>query len=120
MTETSADRDANGDPQPAAVTFVTTEHFTLQGARAATIAESNGRASVLLGTVSGGLIGLGFLGQASHLGTAFYAFGLILLPTLAFLGLVTIHRVFQSGVKTQSTRIGLRDCAATTSTRRRR
>jgi len=97
MTETSADRDANGDPQPAAVTFVTTEHFTLQGARAATIAESNGRASVLLGTVSGGLIGLGFLGQASHLGTAFYAFALILLPTLAFLGLVTFHRVFQSG-----------------------
>ncbi len=33
--------DAGGDPRPAAVTFVTTEHFVLQGARAATIAESN-------------------------------------------------------------------------------
>jgi hypothetical protein len=85
------------DPRPSAVTFITTEHFTLQGARAATIAESMGRASVFLGTVSGGLISLGFLGQASHLGTAFYAFGLVLLPALAFLGLVTFHRVFQSG-----------------------
>jgi hypothetical protein len=86
-----------GDPRAAAVTFVTTEHFTLQGARAATIAESAGRANVFLGAVSGGLIALGFLGQASHLGTAFYAFGLILLPTLAFVGLVAFHRAFQSG-----------------------
>jgi hypothetical protein len=38
----------HGDPRPAAVTFVTTEHFTLQGARAATIAESTGRASMFL------------------------------------------------------------------------
>jgi hypothetical protein len=84
---------------PAAVTFITTEHFALEGARSATIAESNGRANILLGSVSGGLIALGFIGQASHLGTAFYAFGLILLPTLAFLGLTTFHRVFQSGLE---------------------
>lgn len=31
------------DPRSAAVPFVTTEHFTLQGARTATIAESVGR-----------------------------------------------------------------------------
>jgi hypothetical protein len=52
---------------------------------------------VFLGTVSGGLIALGFISQASRLGTAFYAFGLILLPTLTFVGLVTFHRAFQSG-----------------------
>jgi hypothetical protein len=97
MTAATANPVAHGDPRPAAVTFVTTEHFTLQGARAATISESTGRASVFLGAVSGGLIALGFLGQASHLGTAFYVFGLILMPTLTFLGLVTFHRVFQSG-----------------------
>jgi hypothetical protein len=33
------------DPRPEAVTFATTEDFTLQGARAATTAESTGRAS---------------------------------------------------------------------------
>jgi hypothetical protein len=30
---------AETEPRPAAVTFVTTEHFTLQGARSSTIAE---------------------------------------------------------------------------------
>jgi hypothetical protein len=81
------------------VTFVTTEHFVLQGARSATISESNGRASIFLGAVSGGLIALAFIGQASRLGAAFYAFGLILLPTLAFVGLTTFYRVFQAGLE---------------------
>jgi hypothetical protein len=35
---------AVGDPRPVAVTFVTTEHFTLQSARSSTISESTGRA----------------------------------------------------------------------------
>lgn len=81
-----------GDPRPAAVTFATTEHFTLQGARAATISESTGRASRFLMAVSGGLVALGLVATASRVGTAFYAFGLILLPTLTFVGLVTFER----------------------------
>jgi hypothetical protein len=32
---------AETEPRPAAVTFVTTEHFTLQGARSSTIAEQS-------------------------------------------------------------------------------
>ena len=39
----------------AALSFLTTGHFTLQGAWAATISESTGRASTLLSAVSGGL-----------------------------------------------------------------
>jgi len=85
------------DPRPAAVTFVTTEHFTLMGARSSTISESTSRATVFLGAVSGGLIALGLVATASKIGTAFYTFGLILLPTLAFVGLATFHRVLQSG-----------------------
>ena len=81
------------DPRPAAVTFATTEHFTLQGARAATIAESTGRASMFLLSVSGGLVALGFVATATRVGTAFYAFGLVLLPTLTFVGFVTFERV---------------------------
>jgi len=83
------------------VTFVTTEHFVLQGARAATIAESTGRATMFLASVSGGLVALGLIATASRVGTAFYAFGLVLLPTLAFVGLVTFERVLQSGVEDQ-------------------
>jgi hypothetical protein len=78
---------------------VTTEHFTLQGARSSTISESTGRASVFLGAASGGLIALGLVASAAKTGVAFYMFGLILLPTLAFVGLATFHRVLQSGIE---------------------
>ncbi len=93
------DIDQHGaDPQPTAVTFATREHFTLQGARAFTIAESTGRATMFLSAVSGGLLALGLIATASRVGTAFYAFGLVALPTLAFIGLVTFERVVQSGI----------------------
>jgi hypothetical protein len=87
------------DPRPAAVTFVTTEHFVLQGARSSTIAESNGRATMFLAAVSGGLVALGLVATASSLGTAFYGFALVLLPTLAFVGLVTFERTLQSSIE---------------------
>jgi hypothetical protein len=87
------------DPRPAAVSFVTTEHFVLQGSRAWTISEATGRASMFLTAVSGGLVALGLVATASGIGSAFYAFALILLPTLAFVGLVTFERALQSGVE---------------------
>ena len=91
---------SGGDvPPPAAVSFVTTEHFTLQGARSSTIAEATGRASMFLGAVSRGLVGLGLVATATGVGATFYAFGLILLPTLAFVGLVTFSRALQSGIE---------------------
>jgi hypothetical protein len=86
-------------PNSAAVTFVTTEHFTLQGARAATISESTSRATMFLSSVSGGLVALGLVATASGVGTAFYAFGFVLLPTLAFVGLVTFERALQSAIE---------------------
>jgi hypothetical protein len=71
----------------------------LQGARSATIAESNGRASMFLAAVSGGLVALGLVATASSLGSAFYGFALVLLPTLAFVGLVTFERALQSSIE---------------------
>jgi hypothetical protein len=90
---------AETEPRPAAVTFVTTEHFTLQGSRSSTIAEATGRATMFLGAVSGGLVALGLIATAAGVRTAFYAFALILLPTLAFVGLATFNRVLQSGIE---------------------
>src|SRR5215468_2146518 len=98
--QTSTGAAAGGaDPRPAPVTFITTEHFTLQGARASTIAESTGRATMFLGSVSGGLIALGLVATATQLGTAFYAFGLIVLSLLAFVGVVSFERTLQSGIE---------------------
>jgi hypothetical protein len=86
-------------PSPTAVTFVTTEHFTLQGARSAAISGEIGRVTVFLGSVSAGLVALGLIATATRIGTAFYAFGLILLPTLSFVGFATLHRVVQYGIE---------------------
>src|ERR1700748_1790523 len=81
--------ETGSDPRQPAVAFVTTEHFVLQGARAATVGESTGRATMFLATAPGGLFALGWAGTANRVGTAFYAFSLVLLPTLAFVGLAT-------------------------------
>jgi hypothetical protein len=90
---------AETDPRASAASFVTTEHFALQSARAATISESTGRATIFLTSASGGLIALGLVATATGVGTAFYAFGLVLLPTLAFVGLVTFERALQIGLE---------------------
>jgi hypothetical protein len=57
------DPDGDGresDPQ-ALLTILTTEHFTLQGARGSTISESSARAALYVGAVSSALIALGFI-----------------------------------------------------------
>jgi len=98
--QTSTGAAAGGaDPRPAPVTFITTEHFTLQGARAATIAESTGRATMFLGSVSAGLVALGLIATATRIGATFYTFGVIVLATLSFVGAVTFKRVLQSGLE---------------------
>ena len=78
------------------VAIMTTEHYSLQTGRSMTIAEVNGRASLVVGAVSSGLIALAFVGQISRLGTAFYVFSLVVLPTLFLMGLITFERVLQA------------------------
>src|SRR3954469_11118403 len=90
---------AFGDRLAPAVAFATTEHFNLQTARAITVSEANGRASIYIAALSSSLIALAFIGQVSHLGSAFYAFGLIVLPVLAFMGVVTFQRLVQSSLE---------------------
>ncbi len=48
------------------LTALTTEHFTLQGARSQTASESASRASLCILSVSSALVALGFIGQASQ------------------------------------------------------
>jgi hypothetical protein len=54
---------------------------------------------MFLAAVSGGLVALGLVATASSLGTAFYGFGLVLLPTLAFVGIVTFERTLQTSME---------------------
>jgi hypothetical protein len=78
---------------------LTTEHFTLQTARSATISESAGRAALFLFMVSSGIVALAFAGQSSGLGPAFDLLALTILPVLILLGSLTYLRLVQSAVE---------------------
>ncbi|MBC8084847.1 MAG: hypothetical protein H7Z21_16740 [Hymenobacter sp.] len=91
---TPSPRVPHADPQQV-LQFLTTEHFTLQTAKAATVAEANGRSILFVATVSSAIVALAFIGQASALGPSFFLFGLVLFPFLFFLGFFTFERVLQ-------------------------
>jgi hypothetical protein len=92
--------DRRGAPDPEQLlTALSTEHFTLQGARSQTMSESSARASVYVFAVSSALVALGFIGQLSDVGDVFNAFALTVLPTLYLLGIVTFVRLVECGAE---------------------
>jgi hypothetical protein len=98
--ETTDASDQGGAPDPQQLlTALSTEHFTLQGARSQTMSESSARASVYVFSVSSTLVALGFIGQLSDVGDVFNAFALTVLPTLYLLGAVTFVRLVECGAE---------------------
>jgi hypothetical protein len=81
------------------LTCATTEEYALQAARAATIADSSARASMFLTSVTGTLIALGFIAQATRIGPAFYMIASVLFGCLTLLGFTTFVRVAESGIE---------------------
>lgn len=78
--------------------YLTTEHFTLQGARNGTISESNGRLGGFLTTVSLSIVALAFIAQVAELGTVFFVFSIVIFPILISVGIGTWIRLIQLGV----------------------
>ena len=78
---------------------LTTEHFTLQTARAVAVNEGNGRTALYVGALSSTLVALALVAQRSPLGDVFYGVAFTVLPAVFFLGLVTYVRVLQSSVE---------------------
>jgi hypothetical protein len=81
------------------LTALTTEHFTLQGARSQTAGESASRASLYILSVSSTLVALGFIGPASEAESTFRVFALTVLPTLYVLGVFTFVRIVECGAE---------------------
>jgi hypothetical protein len=94
-----ADQAAGDGGRQAFLLALTTEHFTLQTARAVTVSDSNGRTALYLGSLSSSLVALALVAQQSALGRVFWAFALTVLPAVLFLGLVTYVRVLQSSIE---------------------
>ncbi len=86
-----------------AVTFMTTEQFTLQTARSTTTAEAHGRATLFLSTLSSALVALGIVAQTSAFGQPFGIFARLVLPPIAFLGIIPSSAPSRPGWETYST-----------------
>ena len=71
---------------------------SLQAERGSTISESSSRSSLYMTSLSGAVIGLSFVAQASRFGDTFFIFALAILPVIFFLGVVTYYRMLQIGV----------------------
>jgi hypothetical protein len=96
----------DGAPHPPAGTngqpllqALTTEHFTLQTARSATIIKTNGRSALFLSTVSSAVVALAFIGQVADVGQPLFLFAFAVLPALFLLGLLTYLRLAQSAIE---------------------
>jgi hypothetical protein len=89
----------HAEGQPAFMQALTTEHFTLQTARAVAVSEGNGRTALYLGALSSTLVALALVAQRSLFGDIFHVVALTVLPAVFFLGLVTYVRILQSSIE---------------------
>jgi hypothetical protein len=80
---------------PHALQILTTEHWSLLAARSLVYTEAMSRASIFVAALSGAVVALALVAQATAFGSGFVAFALVLLPVVYFLGVVTIVRLAQ-------------------------
>ena len=95
MSQTSVEEDKGADDR--LLTAVTTEHFVLQGALSATVAEAGSRSSLYVMALSSSLVAMGFLVESA----AFTPFVAVVLPALYLLGLFTTIRLVGTTLEAQ-------------------
>jgi hypothetical protein len=85
------------------LTALTTEHFVLQGALSATVAEAGARSTLYVMALSSSLVAMGFLVDSS----AFMPFAAVVLPALWLLGLFTTVRLVDTTLEAQQHLAGI-------------
>jgi len=75
--------------------ILTTEHWSLLSARSLGTTEAMSRASIFVAALSGAVVALALVAQATDFGDGFVAFALVLLPVVYFLGVATVARLGQ-------------------------
>ena len=73
--------------------ILATEHWSLLASRSLAWNESFSRAGMFLSTLSGAIVALALVAQASAFGDAFTLFALVILPIVLFIGLATFIRL---------------------------
>lgn len=84
---------------PHAVQILMTEHWSLLASRGFVYTEAMSRASIFIASLSGSVVALALVSQATDFGSGFVAFALVLLPVVFLLGFVTFLRLMQVAVE---------------------
>jgi ABC-type transport system involved in cytochrome bd biosynthesis fused ATPase/permease subunit len=75
------------------ITLLTTEHWSLLATRSLSWGESFARASMFLTLLTGTVVALALVAQATSFGQGFMIFALLLLPVVLFVGCATFVRL---------------------------
>lgn len=73
--------------------ILSTEHWSLLASRSLAWNESFSRAGMFLSTLSGAIIALALVAQATSFGQGFMLFALVILPVVLFIGVTTVIRL---------------------------
>jgi hypothetical protein len=80
---------------PHTLQILMTEHWSLLGARSLVYTEAMSRTSIFVAALTGSVVALALVAQATDFGSGFTTFALVLLPVVYFLGVVTVARLGQ-------------------------
>ena len=89
----SATTAASGVSAAMRLQILSTEHWSLLASRSLAWNESFSRAGMFLSTLTGAIVGLALVAQASAFGDAFTLFALVILPIVLFIGVATFIRL---------------------------
>ena len=88
----TTDRRKTGLDDPRALQILTTEHWSLLSTRTLGYQEMFGRTTVFVATLSGTLVALALLAEATHFGLETLWFALALISVALLIGLATFVR----------------------------
>jgi hypothetical protein len=87
------DAGEGGSPVGLRLQVLATEHWGLLATRALAWNESFTRAGMFLSALSGAIVALALVAQATEFGSEFTLFALVILPVVLFIGLTTFFRM---------------------------
>ena len=88
-----SDPAGEGLPPAVRLQILSTEHWSLLASRSLAWNESFSRAGMFLSTLSGAIVALALVAQATEFGEGFRIFGLVILPVVLFVGIGTVLRM---------------------------
>jgi hypothetical protein len=85
--------EEHGTPAAMRLQILSTEHWSLLASRALAWNESFSRSGMFLTTLSGAMVALALVAQATDFGGPFMIFALVILPVVLFVGIATLLRL---------------------------